>query len=432
MSELSPLERLRAELQDGRVAPTDVARDAIAHMGSANAYLWRDDAALLRRAEELPRQFADATQKPMLYGVPVSLKDCFDLAGTVTTCGSRFYAKTHAVAERDSWVAERLLQAGAMILGKTHLHQLAYGITGENADYGDCPQPRDGTLLTGGSSSGAAASVQEGSALAAIGTDTGGSVRVPAALCGLPGYRASLGLIEEEVCWRGGAHLAASFDTIGLLFRDLRDGPELAKALLGIPLGEAEWEVRIGCVGEAFLEDCEDEVLGALDDRMRELVLRGASIERFDAGFWAESMEIFAPIQASEAAELHRGFYGEFEPAIAERLAWGATIEASELVVLRERLRVFRERLSEVFERFDFLLVPCSPVSRLVAGEDQSGARKRILRYTTPMSLGGNPVVALPGEQIGSAMGTGMQLVGRVGQDARLLAFAAGLGAASR
>jgi len=432
MVDLSPLERLRAELRDGGAEPLDVARDAIAAMRSPNAYLWRDDAVLLQRAEELARQFSDPAQRPLLYGVPVSLKDCFDLAGTVTTCGSRFYAMTHPVAVQNSWVAERLLRAGVLIPTKTHLHQLAYGITGESVDFGNCLQPRDNALLTGGSSSGAAASVQEGSALAAIGTDTGGSVRVPAALCGLVGYRASLGLIEEEICWRGGAHLAVSFDTIGLLFRDLRDGPELAKALFGLPLGEAAGDVRIGCLGDAFLEDCESEVLEAYADRMRDLISRGAAIERFDAEFWSESMEIFAPIQASEAAALHRGFYKEFEPAIEERLVWGTTTQDSELFVLRERLRVFRLRMTALFERFDFLLVPCAPVSRLRAGEDQSGARKKILRYTTPMSLGGNPVVALPGEPLGSALGTGMQLIGRVGDDARLLRFASGLGGASR
>src|SRR5579862_4033834 len=170
-------------------------------------------------------------KKGPLQNLPISLKDCFDLAGTVTTCGSRFYAQHNTPAPKNSWVAQRLLDLGAILTGKTHLHQLAYGITGENADYGDCLQPRDATLLTGGSSSGAAASVQEGSALAGIGTDTGGSIRVPAALCGLAGYRASIELAHERRLWRGGVHLAQSFDTLGWLFRDLRDAPLLAEAL---------------------------------------------------------------------------------------------------------------------------------------------------------------------------------------------------------
>ena len=157
----------------------------------------------------------------------MAVKDCFDVFGYPTTCGSRFYAAQNGIAAEDSFVATRLRRAGAVIMGKTHLHQLAYGITGENSEYGDSLQPSDPALLTGGSSSGSAASVQEGSAIAAIGTDTGGSIRVPAALCGLAGYRSTLGL-GGAAAWAGGTHLAASFDTIGWLFRDLRDGPLLA------------------------------------------------------------------------------------------------------------------------------------------------------------------------------------------------------------
>src|SRR6202043_498518 len=134
-----------------------------------------------------------------------------------------------------------------------HLHPLAYGITGENPDYGDSAQPSHAALLTGGSSSGAAASVQEGSAVAAIGTDTGGSVRVPAALCGLAGYRASIGLAHERRLWPGGVPLADSFDTLGWLFQDLRDAPLLAAALfdLAVP-AVALTPMRIGVVAPEF------------------------------------------------------------------------------------------------------------------------------------------------------------------------------------
>src|SRR5262249_24755819 len=146
------------------------------------------------------------------FGLPVSLKDCFDLEGFTTTVGTRFYAERNAKAKRDAVVAARLREQGAVIVGKTNLHPLAYGITGENPDFGDCVQPLNRSLLTGGSTSGGAASVQEGSAVAAIGTDTGGSIRVPAALCGLAGYRASIGLAWDRKLWSGGVHLAQSFD----------------------------------------------------------------------------------------------------------------------------------------------------------------------------------------------------------------------------
>ena len=204
-------------------------------------------------------------------------------------------------------------QAGAVIMGKTHLHQLAYGITGENSEYGDCVQPKNPQALTGGSSSGSSASVQEGSAVASIGTDTGGSIRVPAALCGLAGYRSTLGLGGAQA-WEGGFHLAVSFDTLGWLFRDLRDGPALAAALLDVPVVAAPQGVTIAAVGEAYVHDCEPAVLEMYRGWQTELRGNGAQIRVFEPDFWTDSREIFGGIQAHEAAAVHRGYFEHFEP----------------------------------------------------------------------------------------------------------------------
>ncbi|MFZ0882073.1 MAG: amidase, partial [Candidatus Acidiferrales bacterium] len=259
-----PVQEFREALARGDITPRSAAEQALARANSnarRNVYLSLDADAVLREADALPHKFA-SMPKPPLYGFPIALKDCFDLAGYPTTGGSRFYADRNGIAREDGAVATRLRALGATIIGKTHLHQLAYGITGENPDYGDCVQPDDAHRLTGGSSSGSAASVQEGSAVAAIGTDTGGSVRAPAALCGLAGYRASIELAHQLGLWRGGMPLAPSFDTLGWLFRDLRDAPLLGGALFGlsVPLA-AETNVRIGCVADDFLQDCEPIVL---------------------------------------------------------------------------------------------------------------------------------------------------------------------------
>jgi aspartyl-tRNA(Asn)/glutamyl-tRNA(Gln) amidotransferase subunit A len=282
-------------------------------------------------------------------------------------------------------------------------------------------QPRDPLQFTGGSSSGSAASVQEGSAVAAIGTDTGGSIRVPAALCGLAGYRSTLGLGGEQM-WAGGTHLAISFDTIGWLFRDLRDGPVLAAALFDIPQVEAPNGVTIAAVGESFLHDCEPAVLKVYRDCQQELRQRGAQIQVFDPDFWTDSREIFLGIQGHEASALHRGNYEHFERPIAERLAWGASLSDATVEDLRKRHATFRARMDDVLEQHDFLMLPCAPMSALAAGVDHSATRPKILRYTTPASLAGTPTVTL------AAPGGGVQLIAARGSDARLLAFAAGLG----
>ena len=426
----SPLQTLRDELASSSTTPSEIAaRFAAKANGSSshNTYLPPFTSESLERAEQLPRIFADKGNRPALYGIPISIKDCFDVAGGVTTCGSRFYAQHNPPAKKNSWIAQRLLDAGAILTGKTHLHQLAYGVTGENADYGDCLQPRDKTLFTGGSSSGAAASVQEGSALVAIGTDTGGSVRIPSALCGLAGYRSSHGIAHGESRWAGGYHLAPTFDTIGLLFRDLRDAAILADAIFDIAPVPAPAAVRIGCVSDDFLSDCEPEVLDAYAAWKQHLAEHGASFSTFDTSFWKESPQIYSPIVASEAAVIHRGHFQHFEPVIAERLAYGASIPSAELQSLRQRLQAFRVKMFSLFENYDLLLAPCAPVSKLHARQDHTESRRAILRYTTPASLAGLPAVTLPGEHIGAAFGTGMQLLAAPMHDATLLAFASAL-----
>lgn len=427
-TEFSDLQQLSGALAGGEITPKAAAEQALSRANSnagRNVYISLAREWALREAEALPEKFC-GDAKPLLYGLPVSLKDCFDLAGFPTSCGSRFYAEADGVAREDSGVAARLLSQGAVIVGKTHMHPLAYGITGENPEYGDCVQPSDGRWLTGGSSSGAAASVQEGSAVAAIGTDTGGSIRVPAALCGLAGYRASIELAHRCGLWRGGAHLAQSFDTLGWLFRDLNDGPLLAEALFGLGVPATTMRVRIGCVGPAFLNDCEGCVLAALTFWQHRLSALGAEIFSFDAGFWDEAIAIYAPIQANEAAAIHSaktgGDFSHFEASIAERLAWGASIPASEIDALREQHAAFRDRFDALLREYDFVIAPCAPVCRLAAGADHKETRRIILRYTTPVSLGGYPVMTLPG-----AEGAGLQLVAARGADARLLSYAAGL-----
>jgi aspartyl-tRNA(Asn)/glutamyl-tRNA(Gln) amidotransferase subunit A len=375
----------------------------------------RSDAARERRP------FGDG--RSALWGLPISLKDCFDLTGSPTTCGVHFYRDLNGKAERDSWLAEMLRAAGAVITGKTHLHALAYGITGENPEFGDCTQPGNPEALTGGSSSGAAASVLEGSAVAAIGTDTGGSIRVPAALCGLAGYRSTLGRGD----WRGAAHLAESFDTMGWLFRHLQDAPLLAAPFAdpGATKGNAHDATftKFAYVGKGFLYDCEPEVAAGLRGVVQDLKELGLEGQSIDLDWWAQAVEIFAPLQASEAARIHAGNFDRFEPAIRDRLKWGASLTPGEIAALRRRHADFRARMDELLAANELLLLPCTPVARLDAGADHSQTRARLLRYTAPFSLAGVPAVAIP-----CARG-GMQLASARDCDEALLQMAARIGA---
>jgi aspartyl-tRNA(Asn)/glutamyl-tRNA(Gln) amidotransferase subunit A len=424
----STVRGLRSALASGSLRPSELAEQALANANANsghNTYLWRDAAwtrAEAVRAESMPRgsggPFGDG-QNP-LWGLPISVKDCFDLAGAPTTCGVRFYRELNGNAVTDSWLAARLRAAGAVITGKTHLHPLAYGITGENPDFGDCRQPNDPTALTGGSSSGAAASVQEGSAIAAIGTDTGGSIRAPAALCGLAGYRATIGRGN----WRGAAHLAESFDTMGWLFRDLEDAPLLASFFAPTRTSVLSAFTRFAVVDKSFLLDCEPEIVASLHSTVRELEALGLQATTINFDWWADAFDIFAPIQAWEAACIHAGHFDRIDASIRERLKWGARIAWHEIAALRQRHEAFRTRMDELLATYELVLLPAIPVQRLTAGADHSQTRSRLLRYTVPFSLGGNPAVVIP-----CAFG-GMQLVAARNRDEDLVRLAAQLGAA--
>lgn len=425
------LRALRAALAAGSTSPSQLAESALANSNrnaGHNTYIWQNPEwtrAEATRAESMTPtirgsgggHFGDG--RPALWGLPISVKDCFDLAGSPTSCGVHFYRDRDGNAARDSWLVEQLRAAGAVITGKTHLHPLAYGITGENAEFGDCVQPRDPGALTGGSSSGAAASVQEGSAVAAIGTDTGGSIRAPAALCGLAGYRASLGRGN----WRGGAHLAESFDTMGWLFRDLEDAPFLAWPFAPDQGSPARHFTSFAFVDDSFLHDCEPEVVVGLRAVIRTLQDLGLEARTIDTDWWADAVDIYAPLQAVEAAQIHAGNFGQFAPAIRARLQWGAGLTPVEVSVLRRRHEAFRSRMDNLFAAHQLILLPAIPVARLAAGADHSQTRMRLLRYTAPFSLSGTPAIVIP-----CAHG-GMQLSATRESDEALLTLAAQIGA---
>jgi aspartyl-tRNA(Asn)/glutamyl-tRNA(Gln) amidotransferase subunit A len=242
---------------------------------------------------------------------------------------------------------------------------------------------------------------------------------VPAALCGLAGYRATLGRGD----WRGGAHLAESFDTMGWLFRDLEDAPLLAAPFAVNESALTRRFTRFAFLADNFLHDCDPQVAESFRGVIRDLQALGLAAHSIDPAWWMESVEIFAPLQASEAAEIHAGNFNRFESAIRDRLKWGANLAPAEIYVLRKRHADFRARMDKLFAEHELILLPCAPVARLEAGADHSQTRPRLLRYTAPFSLAGVLTVAIP-----CASG-GMQLAAARGCDEPLLGLAAQIGA---
>jgi aspartyl-tRNA(Asn)/glutamyl-tRNA(Gln) amidotransferase subunit A len=209
---------------------------------------------------------------------------------------------------------------------------------------------------------------------------------------------------------------------MGCLFHDLADARLMAGLFVPEQTAPAREFTRFAIVDDGFLYDCEPEIVDSLHNTIRALEALGLRSARVDTGWWADSFEIFAPIQAWEAARIHAGHFDRFESSIRERLEWGASIGADELAALRQRHEDFRGRIDEVLAVHQILILPATPVARLAAGADHSKTRARLLRYTTPFSLAGVPVVTIP-----CAAG-GMQLAAARGEDEALLQLASKLG----
>jgi Asp-tRNA(Asn)/Glu-tRNA(Gln) amidotransferase A subunit family amidase len=380
------------------------------------------------RIEEQTGEMAkDGRGGGALRGLPVSVKDLMDVAGERTGCGSRQVMRSAMPERCDAAFVEKWRDAGALLVGKTHLNEHAYGITGENPWLGDCTIPGDPGALTGGSSSGAAASVLEGSAWIGLGTDTGGSLRVPASLCGLVSLRAP-GWFPDH---RGTRPLAPGFDTLGWIQRGLGDVEFVARALLGGAVDGARDDAmptRLGWMTGRLLEGCDPAVLGAFDSLRGRLTEAGLEVDAVASDGFENAVDVFAMLQAREAFGVHQVELARdpdcYSAPVRARLEWGGALRAEELgQAAAERTRIV-SHLDGLLEGGRVLLLPAAPMTRLVAGVDHSRTRREILKLTTPASLGVYPVLTVPDESLGGRVRVGYQFIAERGGEWRLVELA--------
>ena len=361
-----------------------------------------------------------------LEGLAVSVKDLMDVAGWPTTSGGRPSGMPEPVAARDAALVSLWRAAGAWMVGKTHLNEHAYGLTGENPWWGDCTMPGDAGRLTGGSSSGAAATVLGGAADVGLGTDTGGSLRVPASLCGLASIRAP-GWFR---CHDGVRPLARSFDTLGWIGRDVLELERVAERLL--PGQDVRFaRPRIVVIDGPLLDACDADVRETWSGLKGALGAAGVEFEAQDIPWLAEASALFAPLQAREAWGVHRGRLeldpGSYGAAVRQRLEWGRSLGMGDERSLRRGVVAFRRRMAKWLGSGCVLAVPACAVTRLDAGADHGPVRGRILSLTTPASVAGLPVVtqACPWAKPGRPLG--IQWVGAAGSEWMLVRWAASL-----
>ena len=414
---------------------TTACLDRIAERNpSINAFITVLASEALSQARDADRELAAGRHRGPLHGVPISLKDLFDVAGVPTTAASR--VRDGHVAHRDAAVVAALREAGAVFVGKTNLHEFAFGTTNEDSAFGAVRHPLDPSRSPGGSSGGSAAAVLDGMSFASIGTDTGGSVRIPSAACGLVGLKPSLGEISVD----GVVPLSTTMDHVGPLCRSVEDAAAVYDVLrrqAPSALGSRDVRgLRVGVLRGYFTALLDPQVAATFDAACARLMDAGARLENVDLTHTGDIAPIYLHIVLAEAAAYHaktlesRG--DDYTPNVRIRLEMGRYVLAEDYVrSLRGRDVLVREVDAALHGR-DVLLLPslAVPATKLGAATVRIGAveepvRNVMLRLTQLFNVTGHPAISVPCGKTIESLPVGAQLVGASGGTRALLEVAA-------
>ena len=381
-----------------------------------------------------------ATVHPLtsaLRGIPIAVKDLFDTAGIRTTIGSSFFSDY--VPETDAFVVEKIKQAGAVIVGKTNTHEIALGITGNNPHYGTARNPWDPTLIPGGSSSGSAIAVATGMSLGALGTDTGGSIRIPASLCGVVGFKPTYG----RVSLRGVFPLSWNLDHVGPLTKCVKDAALMMQVIsaydpqdaasqkmitgdyLGHLVDDMEGrKIALG-VGE-YIEGAEREVVNAVCEAAKVFESMGCKVQEVNVDWMRDAALANKTMTQSDGAAVHRDRLREhpemFGDDIRRRLEDGAKTSSTDYILARRTQVETRKRCEQFFEMYDLLLTPTTPIAApTVEGHDAVEQAGRLTRFTAPFNLAGLPALSLPCGFTTNGLPIGLQIVSRAWAESKVL-----------
>jgi aspartyl-tRNA(Asn)/glutamyl-tRNA(Gln) amidotransferase subunit A len=350
--------------------------------------------------------------EPGTGGVRLAIKDLFDTAGVRTTYGSAIF-REHVPRVTAEAVAQ-LEAAGYVNVGKTNLHEFAYGVTSDNEHFGRVPNPLARDRIAGGSSGGSAAALAAGLADAALGSDSGGSIRIPAACCGVTGFKPSFGLVPVAGCFP----LAPSFDHVGPMARDVGGCERMMAALVpGFAAGElaALDELRVGV---AWTE---------LADRLvRERVQRAAAVFARSQPLELPLSDGTGPLFGREVAEVHAELWREhrhlYGQSVAHKIERALRVTDAEVVAALRTRKLYREQLAQLMATVDLVLTPTLAMVGPPAALGEPPVRERMLQFTYPWNAIGAPALALPCGPAEDGLPASVQLIGRPGDDRTVLA----------
>lgn len=432
MTDFWTITDLSQRLRRKETSPLEITRECLRRIEVANpklnAFITVISESALPEARRAEEEIARGEWRGPLHGVPIALKDLIDTAGVRTTSGSQLHEDR--IPSADAEVVRRLRQAGAVILGKNNLHEFAYGGSSLVSHFGDMHNPWDLSCITGGSSGGSAAAVAAGLALAAIGTDTAGSIREPAALCGCVGLKPTYGRVST--C--GVIPLSTSLDHVGPLTRSVGDAAIVLQAIAGhdpkditsanVPvtdyvsaLKEDAKSLRVGVPRAFFFDDLDAEVGAAMEHALCGIETLVGSVR---------DVQIVVPIDRTVAVAEAYAFHAEniaktpepYQPETLRRIRQGENISAAEYIQRRRELEAARRSIADVFAEVDLLLTPTTPIPApkiadlKASPEALRPAELVLLRNTRPFNVWGLPAISIPCGFTQSGLPIGLQIAG--------------------
>lgn len=443
----SNLTDLAGQIAQKQISPVELTQAAIQRIEmlnpQINAFLTVTAEAALEAAHKAETDILKGHYRGPLHGIPYGAKDLFCTKGIRTTCGSKIL-QDH-ISDMDATVIEKMRDAGAILVGKTHMHEFAFGVTNHNAHYGPASNPWDLERITGGSSGGSAAAVAAGCVPVALGSDTGGSIRIPAALCGLVGLKPTYGRVSKF----GVYPLADSMDHVGPLARTVADAAAVLQAIAGVDskdtttvdrpvedfsaaLGGDLIGIRIGLCHDLEKEPIEPEIKTAVTAAIKVFETLGATVRPIEIPaldraaalallhLQAEAGSALAPYYQTRAADM--------DPMVKERLDEAVQLKAVDFVdAARYRQKVIR-RFAEAFKSIDLLLTPATAVCAgkisdetvLIEG-NKVPVGAAVTRYSRIYNFTGQPAMVLPCGLNQQGLPMAIQLVGRPWEEITVL-----------
>jgi len=420
------------QVRRGEISPVEITRECLRRIEklnpALNAFITVTAESALFEARTAEAEIARGEWRGPLHGIPISLKDLIDTAGVRTTCASALHEKR--IPHEDAEVVRRLRAAGAVIVGKNNLHEFAYGGSSLVSHFGEVRNPWDTGRIAGGSSGGSAAAVAGGLVCASIGTDTAGSIREPAALCGCVGIKPTYGRVSSQ----GVIPLSTSLDHVGPLTASVADAALVLQAIAGynasditsadVPvadfvsvLREGAEALRVGVPRNYFFDELDAEVASAMEHAVRGIAMIVRCVKEVQL-----DVPTNRTLQAAESYAYHREDVAKrpelYQAETVRRIRDGENVSAAEYIQQQRELEQARRNIGGVFAEVDLLVTPTTPIPAPSVGELRTNpdalrpAELKLLRNTRPFNVWGLPAISVAGGFTQRGLPIGLQIAG--------------------